>query len=110
METMQDYIDATAAESQSSKEKEEELTALCGWLTKKIGLFAATAAVCMLSDEWSEEQGVFGQQHGVQTIYYKDWHISYYKSGKFKIENLGVDSEEEMFYSYLIDGLKMLGL
>ena len=110
MNSAECFLDAITAETQANEEKSQELTALSIWLTEKIGLLPATGAMCQLSDEWSEDQGVFGEQHGIETIYYKDWHISYDKSGKFKFENLAVGSDDETFYSYLLDGLKKLGL
>ena len=105
----QQFLDATLLAEKSTHEKQNELTAMSIWLTDLVGIFPASYAVTMLSDEWSEDQGVFGEERGIKTIYYKDWHISYSKAGKFKIENLAVDSDDEAFFSYLIDGLKTLG-
>ena len=110
MDTTREYCDAIASAKQANEDKQAELTALSIWLTEKIGFLTATGAMCLISDHWSEDQSVFGEQHGIETIYYKDWHISYDKSGKFKFENLAVGSDEEKFYSYLLDGLKKLGL
>ena len=110
MSAAEDYCNAIAKETRANEDKQAELTALSIWLTEKIGFLTATGVTCLISGEWSEDQGVFGEQHGIETIYYEDWHISYDKSGKFKFENLAVGSDDETFYSYLLDGLKKLGL
>ena len=105
MNSAECFLDAITAETQANEEKTQELTALSIWLTEKIGLLPATGAICQLSDEWTEDQSVFGKQHGIETIYYDNWHISYHKAGKFTFENLAVGSDDEKFYSYLLEGL-----